>query len=181
MKTSRVIIIFIIAFVAGYLVRMWVKDCPPPFIEDPVTSYSKMPLSKAEVLTKNYTPDSTQPTRAISITADMLGEASLIADQMATAGVRIYYAAPNQNDPNYDMLVIVGVDANGKDVFTNMVTSTARLESSLAQGEETDERDEEEKVQTAVFYTLRNSKNDIETCPKMCDVESPLMPEPSDE
>ncbi len=83
----------------------------------------------------------------------------------------IYYASSSPNDPKYDQLVIVGVDATGKDVFTTLKLGTSVQKSGFAQ------EDAEEEKADAVYYTQRSNKADIETCPKMCDVESPLMPE----
>lgn len=169
MKATNTIILVLIGLILGYLIRMWVH---PRLVEKPAeqiaSPFKTIPATDAQRETRNFLPDSTDPTRAILITGEFLSALTHLRDSLGSYGVRVYFANNNQGS-THNKFIVVGTNKAGKDLIT--LSKEVQKGQLLAQGEE------EKTVSKEASEIKKSDRYDIKTCPKLCDQESPLMPE----
>lgn len=170
MKAANTIILILVGLILGYLIRMYVHPRGDEKPDAPFKSpFQTVTVKSAQVETRSFSPDSTDPTRAILITGDFLNALTHLRDSIDSYGVRVYFASDNADSSTYDKFIVVGTNKEGKDLI--------KLAEGVQKGQILAQGVEDERESTEASELKKSGNYDIRTCPKMCDAESPLMPE----
>jgi hypothetical protein len=168
MKATYAILLIIVGITFGYLIRMWVH----PRMEVGKKHPGKTVAAKtAQQETRRFMTGKADPARAVLITGDFLSMLHHLRDSIKSDGLRIYFAT-DQKGPGYNRFIIVGTDKYGNDLI--QIPKAPPYQGAQVLGDESSE----ESKSTEATEVLKSAKYDVRICPKMCDDESPLMPQP---